>query len=182
MKKDSKRMANKFYKLVYNMSAIAPLLIIFSIVWRIQNKSFAVCVMVILIAIIPSVFMLRLFSYAKNHLAQIRINANNVTPKDGLFFTYIFAYASPLASLVIDDINIWVWMIIGVAIIITAILANLVIPNPLLLLLGYHYYSVATENGISEYSLISKKIYRSNQELKMVGRIFDFLLLDLEGK
>lgn len=175
-------MANKFYKLVYNMSAIAPLLIIFSIVWRIQNKSFAVCVMVILIAIIPSVFMLILFSYAKNHLAQIRIKAIDVSPKDSLFFTYIFAYASPLAGLVIDNVNIWVWMIIGVAIIIIAARANLVIPNPILLFLGYHYYSADTENGISEYSLISKKIYRNNQELKMVGRIFDFLLVDLEGK
>ena len=38
------------------------------------------------------------------------------------------------------------------------------------------------EHGISGYILISKKKYRNKQELKIVNRMFDFLLLDAERK
>ena len=59
---------------------------------------------------------------------------------------------------------------------------NSAIPNPLLFIKKYHFYQVSGEHGISGYILISRKKYRSKQELKTVNRMFDFLLLDAERK
>ena len=55
---------------------------------------------------------------------------------------------------------------------------NSAMPHPLLVLKKYHFYQLATENGISSYVLISKRKIRNKKEIKVVGRLFEFLLIE----
>ena len=79
-------------------------------------------------------------------------------------------------------INLIVCSAIALLIAIVAPFINSAIPNPLLFIKKYHFYQVSGEHGISGYILITRKKYRSKQELKTVNRMFDFLLLDAERK
>ena len=83
--------------------------------------------------------------------------------------------------MIIDDLNLTVCFVVALAIAIIAAHVNTAIPNPILFFQRYHFYSVGAENGISGYILISKRKLRKKQDLKAVNRVFEFLLLDMEG-
>ncbi len=174
-------MANGLQKLIYNMSVASPLLIVFAFVWYIQKKSWTIPITCVVVAIVLILCMLRSFSYGKKHLAPIQIRTSDISPSDGWIAVYIITYILPFASMIIDDLNLIVCFVVAFAIAIIAAHVNTAIPNPILFFQRYHFYSVGAENGISGYILISKRKLRKKQGLKAVNRVFEFLLLDMEG-
>lgn len=173
-------MANKLQKLIYNFSVASPLLIVFSLVWFIQKQTWMVPLICVIIAGALIILELYSFSYGKKHLAPIIIRTTRITPSDGWVMVYIISYILPFASLVIDDFNILVIGLVCLAIVVVAAFAIDAIPNPILLLKKYHFYSLGAENGISGYILLSKRKLRKKQDIKTVYRVFEFLLLDVE--
>lgn len=100
---------------------------------------------------------------------------------DNRVVAYIISYMLPLASILIKDFNLYISLVIVGAIVLIAPFVNTAVPNPLLMLQGYHFYEVETENGAT-YVLISKRKLRSNGDVKRVKRVFEFLLLDEEHR
>ena len=174
-------MANGLQKLIYNMSVASPLLIVFALVWYIQKKSWTIPIICVVVAVVLILCMLKSFSYGKKHLAPIQIRTNEIAPSDGWIVVYIITYILPFASMIIDDFNIVVCALIALVIALIAAFVNTAIPNPILFLQKYHFYSIGAENGIVGYVLISKRKLRKKQDLKAVNRVFEFLLLDTEG-
>ena len=174
-------MANELQKLIYNTSVVSPVLIVFSLVWYIQKKSWIVSIVCLVVATIIALCMIWSFCYGKRHLAPIKIRANEIAPSDGWIVVYLITYIFPFASMIIDDYNVIVCTLVAFIIALIAAFVNTAIPNPILFLRGYHFYSIGGENGISGYVLISKRKFRKKQDLKTVNRVFDFLLLDTEG-
>lgn len=173
-------MANELQKVLYNLSVAAPLLIVFSFVWLFQKRTWTVPIICIFIAIILIVCLLRSFSYGRKHFAPITIRTSEIAPNDGWIVVYIITYILPFTSLVIDDVNVLVFGLVGLVIALGAAFANTPIPNPILFCLKYHFYSVSAENGVTGYILISRRKLRKKQDLKNVNRVFEFLLLDTE--
>lgn len=171
-------MANSLQKTIYYLSAVSPLLLFFSLAWYIQKKSLTIPIICIIIAIILIICFYRSFSYGSKHLAPIQISTSEVTPIDNRLFIYITTYILPFASIVIDDFDVVICGVIIIVLVILTLFVNTAIPNPLLAILKYHFYSVKAENGISGYVLITKRQIRKKQDVKVVYRIFEFLLLD----
>ncbi len=163
------------------MSVASPLLIIFAFVWYIQKEEWTIPIICIAVSIVLILCLLRMFTYGKKHLAPITIRTNDISPSDSWVVVYIITYIMPFASMIINNLNLIVCTIVAFAIVIVAAFVNTAIPNPILFFLRYHFYSVGAENGISRYVLISKRKLRKKQDLKVVNRIFEFLLLDTEG-
>lgn len=174
-------MANGLQKLIYNMSVASPILIVFAFVWYIQKKSWMIPIICLAVALVLILGLLMSFSYGKKHLAPIQIRANDISPSDDRIAVYIITYILPFASMIIDDINLIVCSVVAFAIAVIAAYVNTAIPNPILFFQKYHFYSVGAENGISGYVLISRRKLRKKQDLKVVNRVFEFLLLDTEG-
>lgn len=175
-------MANRLQKFIYNTSAAAPIFASFGVVWYMQQKTWLVPLICGAICILLTIAFAISFSYGIKHLECISIRTSDITPNDGWLIVYILTYLLPFASMVIDDFDL---LVLGIMAIITALLSpwvNSAIPNPFLFLKHYHFYQVNSEHGISGYVLISKRILRKSQDLKLVNRMFDFLLLDSEGR
>ena len=51
--------------------------------------------------------------------------------------------------------------------------------NPLLGLLGWHFYKVGTEEGVT-YVLITKKELRSAKQCLTVGQLTEYIVIDIE--
>ena len=173
-------MANVFQKFIYNTSIAAPILIVFAVVWLTQKNSWTIPIICFVVAIIVIACLMWTFSYAKKNLALIEIHTSDISPVDGWGAVYIITYILPCANIVIDEWNIVICTVVGFALVVITAYASTVIPNPILLFRGYHFYSVAAENGISGYILISKRNLRNKQQLVEVNRFFEYLLLDTE--
>lgn len=175
-------MANSFQKVLYNLSATVPLCFSFSIVWYLQKHTVSISLSFLVIGILLTVFLNSSFSYGIKNLAPIQIRTSDISPNDGWIIAYVISYIFPFANMVIDEFDLLLCGGIAFLLIMIAPFINTAIPNPILFAKGYHFYQVSAENGVSGYVLISKRKLRRKQDLKVVNRIFEFLLIDSDGR
>ena len=175
-------MGNILQRLIYNLSAIAPLCSICALVWYWKKKTMEIPCIAIGIGIALIILFMISFAYGKKHLAPIKIRTSDIAPYDSWVIMYIITYMFPFASLAIKDFNLIICVVIGGVLIMAVPCVNTAIPNPILFLRGYHFYQVSGEHGISGCVLISRRRIRKAKDLKTVNRIFDFLFLDAERR
>lgn len=175
-------MGNALQRFIYNSSTIAPLCLVFALVWYLQKRTIKISVIAICIGFVLILAFVISFIYAKKHLAPIVIRTNDIAPHDGWVVAYVITYMVPFASLAIKDFDVVVCAAIAAVLLIAAPYANTAIPNPLLFFRGYHFYQVTGEQGVSGCVLISKRKFRKAKDLNKVNRIFDFLFLDTERR
>ena len=175
-------MANKLQKLIYNLSAMAPVLIVFSVVWYYQKKTIRVPLISAGVAIGLMLLFCVFFCYGKAHCARIQVRVNSVSPEDKKLLVYLITYVLPFASMAIPKYNVVLFTVLAVVIIMAAEIMNDGMPHPLLYCIGYHFYDLSTENGVSGYCLISRRKVRNNRDVRVVYRLFEYLLLEAEKK
>ena len=96
--------------------------------------------------------------------------------------TYMVAYVSPFAYMVIPDYHIVSFIVVVLMLILIFISAVMALPNILLFFVGYHFYEVETDTGVGDYLLISKRRrIRNRTNVKAVMRVFEKLLIDTKG-
>lgn len=157
------------------------MLLAFSAVWLLKNKSWIVPIVCCSIAFVLAIIMVLSFLYGRKNLATIEIRAEKITPNDKWIFIYIVSYMVPIVSLFINNKSV---LILGITagIVITVLFAYVIdaIPNPILLLLRYHFYKVETENGISDYVVVSRRKLRKKESLTTIKRVFEYFFIDAE--
>lgn len=171
-------MANTIQKLIYYFSAVAPVCITFSLVWIIQGKGIVLPVILVSTSLVVVVLFSVAFRYGYKNIAPTTIRVTDISTDDLWLLGYVFSYLLPLANMVIDEWNLFILAGISLTIGVVIPFINCAIPHPLLFFRGYHFYNLTTENGISSYILISKKKIRNKKEIKLVGKIFEFLLIE----
>ena len=171
-------MANTIQKLLYFFSAISPVCITFSVVWIIQGKGIMFPAILVSASVIGVVLFIVSFRYGYKNIAPMTIRVTDVSTGDLWILGYVFSYLLPLGNMVIAEWNLFILAGISLTIGVVIPFINCAISHPLLFFRGYHFYNLTTENGISSYILISKKKIRNKKEIKLVGRIFEFLLIE----
>ncbi|MBR5565151.1 MAG: hypothetical protein IKW08_03180 [Roseburia sp.] len=171
-------MANRFQKIIYYTSAMSPIGIVFSLVWFFQNNTYIIPVIITVISLLLVVAFVISFEYGKKNISPMSIRVTDVATNDIWVLSYVISYLLPLASMLIAEWNVYVLTIIAILGGVVMIFMNCAIPHPLLAVRKYHFYQLTTENGISSYILISKRCIRNKNEIKTVGRWFEFLLIE----
>lgn len=174
-------MPNSLQQVIYNLSALAPLLLLFAIVWLFQEETVALPIVSGCIAILLIILMRVAFCYGRCNLPLITIEVTSISTNDKCILTYVISYVLPFASITLTDYNLHLLWGISAIIIVVAPLVKSAFPNPILFFIGYHYYTISAENGVSGYILISKRNIRNVKDVKKVRRVFEFLLEDVEG-
>ena len=114
-------MPNFLQKWLYNLSAGAPLLLVFSIVWYCEEKTWTVPIVCSCISIALIVLMLVAFAYGKRNLPPITITVTDVAPHDAWIIAYIVSYLLPFASMAMEDYNLLLLFSISAAIVLLCI-------------------------------------------------------------
>lgn len=181
-------MANRFQKLLYYLSAEAPILLIFAITWFIEKSSwtrpFIISWKVPLFLTTVSVLLIALFinsfDYACKNLQKISINCKSFTSGDGWIVAYITSYLLPLSSL---QFGKRVWLVLSLILVILLIalsFTDYVTPHPVLYLKRFHFYVINVEEAADGYYLITKKKIHKASDVKKVSQLFEFLLIQKE--
>lgn len=105
-------MSNFLQKWLYNLSAGAPLLIVFAVVWYYEKKTWIIPGICICAAILLTVLMGIAFVYCRRNLPPITINVTDVAPHDAWIVAYIFSYLFPFISMILDDCNLLLFVAI----------------------------------------------------------------------
>lgn len=173
-------MLNWIAKLLLTSTAIAPVLVTYAwVAYRAgeHRQSFvllAVCISLVAICTV----MLR---YAKSHLEQVNFSTTTAEAADRENIGFLLLYLLPLFTNQFSTLNWEVWIpavVIFAAVVATGYSYHF---NPLLGLMGWHFYKVGTKEGIT-YVLITKKQLRNATETIVVGQLTEYIVIDVERK
>lgn len=173
-------MLSRVAKLMLTSTAIAPVLLTYAWVAFQSGKS---CVVLILAAsCVALVFVCwLLLRYAKNNLERMSFKPVSVEAADRENMGFLLLYLLPLFTAQFDTLNWNVWIpaiLIFAAVVATGYSYHF---NPLLGLMGWHFYKVGTAEGVT-YVLITKKQLRNATDTVEIGQLTEYIVLDLGGK
>ena len=173
-------MLNWLAKLLLTSTAIAPVLITYAWVAYQANETWqaafllGACLLLIFICIL----MLR---YSKKHLERVKFSATTVEAADRENMGFLLLYLLPLFTAQFTALNwqVWVPAIITFAeVVATGYSYHF---NPLLGLMGWHFYKVSTKEGVT-YVLVTKRQLRNATETIEVGQLTEYIVIDVGGR
>jgi len=172
---------NKISKMLLVSTSFAPILITFSFVKYLSGekiyKLWPYAVVIIGLVII----CLCLLYYSKNYIQEEAFTVTSISTADGEVVGFIIAYMLPLLSLTIPVIDIRVIYFIALMFFIVIWTTNSYHINPLLSLVGYHFYEVSCDDNVT-YLLLTKKELRKTTTVSTVVHLTEYMILDVEGK
>lgn len=189
-------MANKFQKMLFNLSTLSPIAFFLAVVWWIQcgvkevsleigkihltGKAIAISV-IGLLSLLYAFYSALLVKTSQKKLEIVPIGVNTVKSKGNFAFAVIIAYVLPFSNLVLADYNTWLSLsIVGLALLFL-FMSNTVWPNPVIMLGGYHFYEISNINGSEELLLISKRnSIQSAKTIKKVITLWDYLMIEVK--
>ncbi|MCR9257790.1 MAG: hypothetical protein NXI16_17035 [Alphaproteobacteria bacterium] len=173
-------MLNWLAKLLLTSTAIAPVLLTYAWVAYQAGESkqaatlLGVCIVLILVC-------LGLLRYAKANLERMNFSATTVEAADRENMGFLLLYLLPLFTAQFSTLNWQVWVpaiVIFAGVVATGYSYHF---NPLLGLLGWHFYKVSTKEGVT-YVLITKKQLRNATEAIEVGQLTEYIVIDVGGR
>lgn len=170
-------MLNWIAKLLLTSTALAPVALVYAWVMY-TNSKFGTAIGLIALAAVLVLIMLWLLSYSQKHLERSTFKATSIEAADREYITFILLYLSPLFTAEFGDLNLNI-LIPTVVIFVFAISTGYGYHfNPLLGLLGWHFYKVSTDEGVT-YVLITKKELRTAKQCLKVGQLTEYIVIDL---
>jgi len=171
-------MLGRIAKLLLVTSAIAPIGLVYA--WVAYSEgfygwaAFLVCLCIVLVAICRYVL-----GQAKRLLERFPFKPSSVEAADRENMAFMLLYLSPLFTAQFGAVNLNLWI---PTILIFALMTATGYSyhfNPLLGLMGWHFYKVASVEGVT-YVMVTKKQLRKASEISEVGQLTDYILIDLE--
>lgn len=182
-------MINKFTKTLLVLTSLAPILITYWFVSQVEEYNASIsflenlmCNYTVGLGLLLTTLVLIALCYflltkTKRELEVIPVSISEIKTADNESLAFILVYLLPLASQVTDKINIAVLIFIGVLFFFTVSTSNAYHFNPLLSFLGYHFYEVKLENGVT-YILISKNNISDCKKIKNVSQLTEYMIIE----
>lgn len=173
-------MQNWIARLLLTSTALAPVGITYAWVAAVQGEC-SVGATIFSISILLVVSCLAVLARAKKNLPASDFKASSVEAADHENTAFLLLYVMPLFTQKFETLEwqFWVPTLIIFAVI-TATGYNYHF-NPMLGLLGWHFYKVESTEGVT-FILITKKQLRTAANTIKVGQLTEYMLLDLEDK
>lgn len=172
-------MLSSIAKLMLTSTAVAPVLLTYA--WVAFQADEIHTMLFLLGGCIFLVYLcVKLLGYTKNHLERVKFTITSVEAADRENVAFLLFYLLPLFTAQFDTLNWQIWIpaiIIFAVVVVTGYSYHF---NPLLGLIGWHFYKVGTQEGVT-YILITKKQLRSTIESMEVGQLTEYIVMDVGG-
>lgn len=175
-------MINRFQKGIWTLSISVPIWIGFSISWWIMKKTWLPSAIALAVALVLTIGFVLSYKYAIKQLSKVDVTVKKVTQNDRPVIAFMISYILPFGSFAFDKYNPVMFFGFAVLVYLVMVFSNSLSANPLLFLIGYHFYDIECDNGIGNYLLMTKKIIRNKDEIGSVNRVTEYFLIMQEGK
>jgi hypothetical protein len=170
-------MLSSFAKFLLALTAISPVAITWAIADYSKRGYYWEQLLGAGIAVSLGVLCVALLRTASKSLTRITFVVEELKAVDGEVIAYIVTYLFPLV-VPASDISLLAQVFVLLLLAFVLATSNAFTFNPILSLLGYHFYEAKCNSGIS-YLLLSKNNITDVKSIKRVGRLSKHLMLDL---
>lgn len=115
---------------------------------------------------------------SKKQLEKIPVKILSVKTVDNEIVGFVLVYLFPLVNQTTANVNISVLIFVSILFFIVIYISNLYHFNPLLSFIGYHFYEVTIDGGIT-YVLITKKKITSCKSIKHAIQLTDYMIMEI---
>ncbi|NTW84408.1 MAG: hypothetical protein HGB36_13805 [Chlorobiaceae bacterium] len=161
-------------KLLLVLTAFAPVMLTFAAVYWFDNKQILALALIggAILLVFACVTVIKL---SATRLATNPVHIKTIKPADKEIVGFVLAYLLPLARGSQFD-GVPMFIVLGVFLLVV-MTSNAYHTNPLLGLIGYHFYEVTIEDV--GYTLLSKRNLHNSKAIKTVVSLTDYMLLDV---
>lgn len=170
-------MLSAIARLMLTSTAIAPVLVTYAWV-AFKSDKLVVSAVLVISCIFLTWLCVRLLSYAQKNLERSKFNITSVEAADRENMGFLLLYLLPLFTSSFEALNwdFWIPAIITFgAVVATGYSYHF---NPLLGLMGWHFYKVGTAEGVT-YILVTKKQIRNASETVEIGQLTEYIVMDV---
>lgn len=180
---------NKLIKIILVLTSLAPVMLTYWFVeqsnsYNISKTFIENCVTnynvgnfyIITTIILVALFWLIIY-LSKSKLEKLPIVIEEIKSADNESISFILVYLLPLASKIENSINIPVLIFISLLFFIIVFTSNSYHFNPLLNFIGYHFYEVKVEGGVT-YVLLTRDSINNSKNIKSVSLISEYTILE----
>lgn len=161
-------------KLLLVLTAFAPVMLTFAAVYWFDNKKI-LALALISVAVLLVLTCTKVIKLSASQLATNPVTIKTIKPADKEIVGFVLAYLLPLARGSQFD-GVPIFIVLGVFLLVV-MTSNAYHTNPLLGLIGYHFYEVTIDDV--GYTLLSKRNLHNTKAIKTVVSLTDYMLLDV---
>lgn len=170
-------MFSSFTKLLLVLTALSPIALVYGWVTISEGFYWASLFLLSTCAVL-TISTLVVLRYSYKHLERFDFKFTAVEPVDQENVTFLLFYLSPLF---VDKLGSLNFNVLVPALAVYAMLTATSYSyhfNPLLALMGWHFFKVTTPEGVTYILLTTKKI-KNVDSISEVGQLTDYMLIDL---
>lgn len=180
---------NKFFKILLVATSIAPVLFTYWFIEQVGHWNSSIGFYenvkcnwfyglgyLITTVVLILVFLL-IVKLAKSKLEVLKIEIEEIKTADNETVSFIIVYLLPLANGVTDSFNIPILIFVAIFFFFIVLSTNSYHFNPLINLVGYHFYEAKVKGGIT-YILLSKKNISTSKSLNEVYHLTEYMILE----
>jgi len=172
-------MLNKIIKFLLVSTSLAPILLTlwfveFSKQWNIRDGIWYIGITIFL-----TILCLAIMRLSRNNLEKMPVQMQSISTSDKEILGFILVYLLPLINQSAFQVNTKILFFIMLLFFISVFTTNSYHFNPVLGFLGYHFYEVTINGGIT-YILITKKNLTNTKKIKQVVQLTEYMILEVE--
>lgn len=172
-------MLSRVAKVLLVLTAFAPALLTFAFVqWR-RHQFYPWGMTGLLVAVLLSAICYMVLSEATRQLEIVDSHLRSIKTADTEIVGYVLSYLVPLANLSSPQLDPLVLAFVAIFFLFIVATSHSYHFNPLMSLLGYHFYEITDETSVS-YVLITRRSLRSAKKTAHVVQLSEYILLDVD--
>ena len=172
-------MLSKLAKVLLVLTAFAPILFTVAFVeWR-KGHFLPVGPTCLMVAAALVTICYLVLKGAGQQLEVMPCNLRSIKTADKEIVGFVLSYLVPLANLSGKEMDPWTLGFVAVFFLFIVATSHAYHFNPLMSVLGYHFYEVTDTNSVS-YVLITRRNLRSARTTAHVVQLSEYILLDVE--
>ena len=159
-------------------TSIAPVILIYALLALVErNVLIGGMLILVFVALLFACFYI--LNYSKQHLEKSDFSLMSAEAADKESVAILLLYLAPLLETSVSELE-WVFIIPASVVFLALVLTGYSFHfNPLLNIIGWHFYTVSTKEGMT-YTLITRKHLRKAETTIVIGQLTRYTLLDVE--
>lgn len=168
-------------KFMFAATSVAPALLTYALV-ALWMREFVTAGVLAVIAVVFLAFSYGMLKCMKRNLERMDFKVKSVEVADHESMSLLLVYILPLLRPHFEfaEIDPLTWIVVPVVLVLLMSTGYGYHFNPLLNMLGWHFYKVGTPEGVN-YVLITKKRIRNVKKTTKIGMLTEYIVIDVGG-
>lgn len=170
-------MLGQLVRVFFALTAIAPLSISLAYVFAVRGENLQYALIAALLCVLLSASSLWIVRRAQEKLERLPVTIKKAKSADKEVIGFFVAYALPLIFRGDAAPDMGAWLMASVMLLFVLFSTHTLQVNPVLGMLGFHFYEVETSEGIT-YLLITKRTINNVLSIKTIVQLSEYGILE----